>query len=229
VTPAPTLVIVPHLRKTSFDPMKDLAPVSQITDGTQLFAVHPSITSSNIKEFVDYLKKNPGKLSWGTAGVGTFGHIMAEVFKIEAGVDFLHVPYRGGGESLVDFLSGVVQIHADPNTLPHVSAGKAKLFAVLNRTRLPEFPNVPTLKELYPAMDFLAWYGVYAPAGTPQPIIRKFSEELNKIAREPEMKTRLSKVALSPYPGTPEELANVTKTDHERFGMIIQKLNIKVD
>jgi putative tricarboxylic transport membrane protein len=138
VTPAPTLVMLPHLRKTSFDPLRDLAAVSQITDGTQLFAVHPSIPSSNINEFVDYLKRNPGKLSWGTAGVGTFGHLMAEIFKIDAGFDFVHVPYRGGGESLVDFLSGVVQIHADPNTLPHISAGKAKLFGVLNRTRLPE-------------------------------------------------------------------------------------------
>jgi tripartite-type tricarboxylate transporter receptor subunit TctC len=160
VTPAPTMCILPHLRKTPFDPLKDLAPVSQITGGTQLLAVHPSIPSSNMSEFVDYLKRNPTKLSWGSAGVGTFGHIMAEIFKMEAGVEFLHVPYRGGGESLADFLAGVVQIHADPNTLPHVSAGKAKLLAVLDRARLPEFPNVPTLKEIYPTMDFLAWYAV---------------------------------------------------------------------
>jgi len=137
-----------------------------------------------MSEFMEYLKRNPAKLSWGSAGIGTFGHIMGEILKIEAGVDFLHVPYRGGGESLADFLAGVVQIHADPNTLPHVSAGKAKLFAVLERARLPEFPNVPTLR-IYPTMDFLAWYAVYAPIGTPEPIVHKFSEELNKIAREP--------------------------------------------
>jgi tripartite-type tricarboxylate transporter receptor subunit TctC len=229
VTPAPTMCILPHLRKTPFDPLKDLAPVSQITGGTQLLAVHPSIPSSNMSEFVDYLKKNPAKLSWGSAGVGTFGHIMAEIFKLEAGVEFLHVPYRGGGESLADFLAGVVQIHADPNTLPHVSAGKAKLLAVLDRARLPEFPNVPTLKEIYPTMDFLAWYAVYAPIGTPEPIIRKLSEELNKIAHEPDMKLQLSKVALSPYAGTPEELAAVTRKDYERFGAIIRKLNIRAE
>jgi tripartite-type tricarboxylate transporter receptor subunit TctC len=229
VTPAPTMCILPHLRKTPFDPLKDLTPVSQITDGVQLLAVHPSIPTNNMAEFVDYLKKNPAKLSWGSAGVGTFGHIMGEIFKIEAGVDFLHVPYRGGGESLADFLAGVVQIHADPNTLSHVSSGKAKLFAVLDRARLPDFPDVPTLKEIYPSMDFLAWYAVYAPVGTPEPIIRKFSEELNKVAREPDMKLHLSKVALSPYAGTPEELAALTQKDYERFGAIIRKLNIKAE
>jgi tripartite-type tricarboxylate transporter receptor subunit TctC len=229
VTPAPTICILPHLRKVPFDPLRDLAPVSQITGGTQLLAVHPSIPSNNLSEFVDYLKHNPAKLSWGSAGVGTFGHIMAEMFKIEAGVDFLHVPYRGGSESLADFLAGVVQIHADPNTLPHVSAGRAKLLAVLDRTRLPDFPNVPTLSEIYPALDFLAWYAVYAPAGTPDRVVRKFAKELNKIAHDPDLKAQLSKVALSPYAGTPEELAALTKKDYERFGAIIRQLSIKAE
>ncbi len=229
VTPALTMIILPHLRKTPFDPLKDLAPVSQITDGTLLFAVHPSIEANTLPEFVAHLKKNPGKFSWGTAGVGSYGHIMEEVFKIEAGVDILHVPYRGGGESLADFLAGVVQIHADPNTMPHALAGKVKLLAVLDRARLPSFPNVPVLKELYPAMDFLSWFAVYAPLGTPAAIIKKFSEELNKIAMEPDMKSLLSQQALAPYPGKPEELADLTKKDYERFGAIIKKLNIKAE
>ncbi len=229
VTPALTMIILPHLRKTPFDPLKDLAPVSQITDGTLLFAVNPSIEANTLPEFVAYLKKNPGKLSWGTAGVGSYGHIMSEVFKLEAGVDILHVPYRGGGESLADFLAGVVQIHADPNTMPHAAAGKVKLLAVLDRARLPAFPNVPVLKELYPAMDFLSWFAVYAPAGTPAAIINKFAGELNKIALEPDMKPLLNQSALSPYPGKPEELGELTKKDYERFGAIIKKLNIKAE
>ena len=229
VTPALTMIILPHLRKTPFDPLKDLAPVSQITDGTLLFAVHPSIAANTLPEFVEHLKKNPGKLSWGTAGVGSYGHIMSEVFKVEAGVDILHVPYRGGGESLADFLAGVVQIHADPNTMPHASAGKVKLLAILDRARLPEFPNVPVLKEFYPAMDFLSWFGVYAPAGTPQAIIDKFAAALNKIALEPDMKTLLTKSALSPYPGKPADLGELTKKDFDRFGAIIKKLNIKAE
>ena len=229
VTPALTMIILPHLRKTPFDPLKDLAPVSQITDGTLLFAVHPTVAANTLPELVAYLKKNPGKLSWGTAGVGSYGHVMAEVFKIEAGVDILHVPYRGGGESLADFLAGVVQIHSDPNTMPHATAGKVKLLAVLDRARLPAFPDVPVLKELYPAMDFLSWFGVYAPVGTPPAIIDKFAAELNKIALEPDMKPLLMQSALSPYPGKPEELGVLTRKDFERFGAIIRKLNIKAE
>jgi len=229
VTPALSVIILPHLRKIAYDPLKDLAPVTQFTDGTLLFAVHPSVPADNMAEFVAHAKKNPGKLSWGTAGVGSYGHIMSEVFKLEAGVDILHVPYRGGGESLADFLAGVVQVHADPNTMPHVAAGKSKLFAVLDRNRLPDFPNVPTLKEIYPAMDFLAWFALYAPAGTPKPIIDKMAAEMNKVARDPELKPLLAKSALAPNPGTPAELAALTAKDHARFGALIQKLGIKAE
>ncbi len=137
VTPSISMVILPHLRKTPYDPLKDFTPVVNMTTGTLLFAVHPSLPVSNLKEFVDYAKKNPGKVSWGTAGVGSFGHLLCESFKLTTGTDILHVPYRGGGESLQDFLAGVHQVHADPNTLPHVAAGKAKLLGVSDRQRHP--------------------------------------------------------------------------------------------
>lgn len=229
VTPALSMIIVPHLRKVPYDPFKDFVPVTQFTDGVLLFAVHPSVPANNISEFVAHAKKNPGKLSWGTAGVGSYGHIMSEVFKLEAGVDILHVPYRGGGESLADFLAGVVQVHADPNTMPHVAAGKSKLFAVLDRQRLPEYPDVPTLKEIYPAIDFLAWFAVFAPAGTPQPIVQKLAAEMNKIAREPDLKPLLAKAAIAPVAGTPEDLSALLKKDYDRFGELIRKLNIKAE
>ena len=229
VTPALSMIILPHLRKVPYDPFKDLAPVTHFTDGVLLFAVHPSVPANNLAEFVAHAKKNPGKLSWGTAGVGSYGHIMSEVFKLEAGVDILHVPYRGGGESLADFLAGVVQVHADPNTMPHVAAGKSKLFAVLDRQRLPDYPDVPTLKEIYPAIDFLAWFAVFAPVGTPQPIIQKLAAEMNKIAREPDLKPLLAKAAIAPVAGTPEELAVLLKKDYDRFGELIRKLNIKAE
>ncbi len=229
ITPALTMVILPHLRKTPFDPNKDLMPVSQITGGTLLFAVHPSVPANNMAEFVELMKKNPGKYSWGTAGVGSMGHIMSEMFKTEAGVDILHVPYRGGGESLADFLAGVVQIHADANTMPHVSAGKVKLFAIQDRARLAEFPNVPLMKEIYPAMDFLSWFGVYAPVGTPEAIIKKMAAELNKIAADPDLAPLLLKSALAPYPGKPDELGALTKRDYDRFGEIIKARNIRAE
>ena len=229
VTPALSVVILPHLRKTPYDPLKDLVPVTQFTDGTLLFAVHPSVPANSIQEFVTYAKANPGKLSWGTAGVGAHGHLMCEAFKFAAGVDILHVPYRGGGESLTDFLAGVVQVHADPNTMPHVSAGKAKLLAVLDRTRRPDFPDVPLLKEIYPELDFLAWFAMFAPPGTPPAIVRKMSEEMNKVARDPELKPLLLKAALTPNPGTPEELDTLLRKDFERYGALVRKLNLRTE
>jgi len=224
-----SVVIVPHLRKTAYDPLKDLVPVTQFTDGTLLFAVHPSVSANSIQELVAYAKQNPGRLNWGTAGVGSYGHLLCEAFKLQAGVDILHVPYRGGGESLADFLAGVFHIHADPNTMPHVSAGKAKLLAVLDRGRRSDFPNVPLLKEIYPELDFLVWFAVFAPPGTPEPIVRRMSQEMNKVARDPELRERLHGVALTPHAGTPEELGALLRKDHERYGKLVRQLNLRTE
>ena len=229
VTPALSVTILPHLRKLPFDSFKDLVPVTQFTDGTLLFAVHPSVPANSMQEFVAYAKKNPGKLSWGTAGVGSHGHMLCEIVKLYAGVDILHVPYRGGGESLADFLAGVVQVHADPNTLPNVTAGKAKLLAVIDRERHPSFPDVPMMKEIYPEINFVAWFGMFAPAGTPQPIIAKMAEEMNKIARQPDMGPFLLKFALRPYPGSPDEFAKLLRADYDRYGKLVTELKMTAE
>ena len=229
VTPSLSVVVLPHLRKTPYDPLKDLVPVTQFADGTLLFAVHPSVPARSVPELVAYAKANPGKLSWGTAGVGSYGHLLCETFKLQAGIDILHVPYRGGGESLADFLAGVVQIHADPNTMPHVSAGKAKLFAVLDRGRRPDFPDVPLLKEIYPELDFLVWFAMFAPPGTPPAIVRRMSQEMNKVARDPALRPLLLNTALAPNPGTPEELDALLRSDHERYGKLVRRLNLRTE
>ena len=150
-----------------------------------------------MQELAAYAKANPGKLSWGTPGVGSYGHLMCETFKAEAGVDILHAPYRATGEALTDFLAGVVQIYADPVTLPHVSAGKAKLLAVLDRERRPDFPDVPLLKEIYPALDFRVWFAAFAPIGTPHSIISSMSRAMNTVAGDPELEAAVSAVSPS--------------------------------
>ena len=227
VTPALSVTILPHLRKLPFDVFKDLTPVTQFTDGTLLFAVHPSVPANTVKEVVAYSKANPGKLSWGTAGVGSHGHLTLEYFKLVTGADILHVPYRGGGESLADFLAGVVQIHADPNTLPSISGGKAKLLAVIDAERHPNFPDVPMMKEVYPEIDYVAWFGMLAPAGTPKAIIDRMAEEMNKVAREPDMRPLLLRAALRPNPGTPEQMAKLMRADYDRYGKLIKDINMK--
>ena len=228
-TPSLTMMIVPHLRKISTDPLKDVVPVTAFADGTLLVTVHPSIPVNSIQELVAYAKQNPGKLSWGTPGVGTYGHLMCETFKKEAGVDILHVPYRGTGEALADFLAGVVQIHADPVTLPHVAAGKAKLLAVLGRQRRPDYPDVPMLKEIYPAIDFIVWFGIYAPPGTPPAIIAKFAGEMAKTGREPELRDLLFALALTPNVRNPEESDALLRREYESFGNLIKKFNIRAE
>ena len=229
ITPALSVVILPHMRKTPYDPFKDLVPVSNFADASLLVAVHPSVPANSIQELVAYAKQNPGKLSWGTAGFGSQGHMLCEAFKVAAGVDILHVPYRGGGESLADFLAGVVQIHADANTFPHIAAGKGKLLAVLDRARQPLYPDVPLLKEIYPELDFQAWFGIFAPAGTPPGIVRKMSAEMNKIAREPEMQTYFARLALTPIAGAPDELATLLRSDFDRYGKLVRQLNLRMD
>jgi tripartite-type tricarboxylate transporter receptor subunit TctC len=230
LTPSLSVVILPHLRKTPYDPLKDLLPVVNVTTGTLLFAVHPSIPAGSVKEFAEYARKNPGKVSWGTAGVGSYGHLMCEAFKLTAGVDILHVPYRGGGESLADFLAGVHQVHADPNTLPHISAGKAKLLAVSDRQRHPLFPDVPLLKEVYPDLDYVVWFAMFAPVGTPDAIVQKMNAAVNKIiAEDKQLKDQLLKTALAPVGGTAAELGELMKADFARYGALTKKLNLKTE
>lgn len=229
VTSSQTLVIVPNLRPVSYDPFKDFKPVTQYADATLLIAVHPSLPVKSIEELVAYGKSNPGKLVWGTAGIGSYGHILSEGFKTRVGIDILHVPYRGGGDSLTDFLAGVFQIHADPNTVPHIHTGKARLLAVLDRQRRPDFPDVRLLREIYPELDFAVWFSMLAPAGTPDPIIAKLAGAMNEAAREPELKDIVFKLGASANPGTPAEMAELMKKDHARFAELIRRNNIKAE
>ncbi len=229
VTPSLTMVIVPHLRKVPYDPFKDFKPVSHFSYGTLVFAVHPSLPVKSIEELVTYGKQNPGKLVWGTAGIGTYGHIISEGFKAKVGIDILHVPYRGGGESLADFLAGVFHIHADPNTVPHIHTGKARLLAILDRGRRPDFPDVRLLHEIYPDLDYILWFGLLAPPGTPDPIINKLAAEMNRLSNDPEVKDLLFKVGATANPGTPEEMAALMKKDFDRYGELIRKNNIRAE
>jgi len=229
LTPMLSLAISPHLRKVAFDPLKDFKPVALVTVATVLFASHPSVPGKTFQEVAAHIKQNPGKLGFGTAGVGAMLHILIEVLKKDHGIDILHVPYRGAGESLQDFLAGTIQLHGDPNTLPHIVGGKANLLAILDTGRHPDFPNVPVLKEIYPAIDWTSWFGLFAPQGTPDAIVEKMSAELAKLAKDPEVMAFHRKVALTSASSTPAELGEQLKKDHTRFGQIIKDAGIKAE
>jgi tripartite-type tricarboxylate transporter receptor subunit TctC len=229
VTPGYSVVIAPHLLKVSFDPFKDLVPVTQFVDAALVIAVHASVPVDSVAELVTFAKHNPGKLKWATPGIGSTAHLLLEAFKLRVGIDILHVPYRGGNQTLPDFLAGVVQIDADPITLPHVLAGKAKLLAVLDRNRHPDFPDVPLLQDIYPELDFLPWLGVFAPKDTPHAIVRRLSEEMNKIADDVELRQNLAHSGLAAHRGTPEELSVLMRRDYERYGKLARHLNLRLD
>ena len=225
-SPVATLTILPNARKTPYDPFKDMVPVALYADSTLVFAVHPSVPGNSVKEFVDYAKKNPGKISFGSSGLGTLTQMVGETLNKVAGIDMLHVPYRGGAESMADFLAGNVQAFSEGNVMPHVKAGKAKLLAVVDSERHPDFPDVPTMKEVYPEYDILNWFGMFAPAGTPDAIVTKMNEEMNKVAQMPAIKEQLVKLALKPRVSTPKDLANVLKKDYDRYGQLVRELKI---
>lgn len=228
-TPVATLAILPHARSSAYDPFKDMLPVSQYADSTLVVAVHPSIPANTVQELAAYGKANPGKLIFASSGLGTMTQMVHVALQLYGGIESLHVPYRGGSESLSDFLAGVGNVFSEGNVLPHVKAGKAKLLAVVDSERHPDFPNVPTLSEVYPEADMLNWFALFAPAGTPQPIINKLAGEMNKIANLPEVKAHFLSLSLRARAGTPEQLAATLRKDYDRYGKIIRDLKIRLD
>jgi len=228
-TPVSSVTILPQARKLGFDPFKDLAPVSQFCDYTIILTVHPSVSANNIKELAALSKAKPGSLNFGGVGLGTLTQLIVVMLNQTAGTDMTYIPYKGAGEALPDFLSGAVQAYLDPNALPHVAAGKAKLLAVIDRVRHPDFPNVPLITETYPEMDMVGWFGMFAPAGTPEPIIRKMSAAMAKIGKNPDVQAQLLKLAIRPFPSTPEQLAATMRRDYDRYGKLMREFNLRMD
>lgn len=227
-TPGLSVAVLPHIRKLPYDPFKDMVPVSYLTSYPMFLAVHPSVPVANLKEFVAYAKANPDKLSLGSSGIGTTGHLIAEALNRAAGITILHVPYRGSADALNDFLAGVVQVFADPTVAPHVKAGKARLLAVTGK-RHPDYPDVPSFAETYPAADFVGWNGLFAPAGTPDAIVRKMNAAIDAIAKTPEIAAVLFKVGQFPQGGPPEALSAILRSDYDRYGKLTRALNIGAD
>jgi len=228
-TGSPVLAIIPQARKVPWDPFKDMVPIAHFADYMLPIAVHPSVPVNSIQELALYSKANPGKLNCGSSSLGTLTHIVCESLKRSAGIDNLHVPYRGGAEALNDFLAGITQIHSEPNVMPHIKAGKAKLLAIADRERHPDFPDVPLISEVYPEVFVVGWYGMFAPAGTPASVVKRLNEEMNKIAALPEIRTQFLGLGLRPTTGSPDALATILQSDFERYGKLIRELDLRLD
>ncbi len=222
----------PHIySKMAFDPVKDLTPVASAARVLVFLTVRPTLPVDNIKELMGYIKANPGKLSYGSAGNGSSPHLAGEMFKSQAGLFAVHVPYRGAAPALVDLLAGQIDYYFDPGIgLSQVRAGKLKLLAVGSMKRSPLFPNVPTLNEAgLTNFDADTVFGFYAPSGTPAPVINKLNAEINRILATAAVKEKIAALGGEALPLSPAEFASKAMDDSKRFGAIIKERNIVGD
>jgi tripartite-type tricarboxylate transporter receptor subunit TctC len=230
LTPNAPLTVLPHLRRMAYEPLKNFSPVARVGDLVCGFVVHPSVGVKTLPELIAYAKKNPGKLSYGSAGLGTSTHLRIEMLKYKAGIDILHVPYRGSADALNDLLPGNVQMMNEINVLPHVKAGKLALLNINHSERHPDFPEVPTLKEAgYEGADVPIWYSIWAPAGTPKPIIEKLNTTIVELAKGDEMKKRMRDINVLVPLQTPEEMAKHFESDSKANADLIKAANVKLE
>jgi tripartite-type tricarboxylate transporter receptor subunit TctC len=229
-TPNSALTVITQLRKTNYDPVKSFDPVARTGDLVTGFVIHPSVGVKNFKEFVEYAKKNPGKLTYGSAGLGTSTHLRIEALKFRAGIDILHVPYRGSADALNDLLPGTVQMMNEINVLPHVKAGKLILLNINHSERHGGFPDVPTLTELgVKDADVPIWYSIQAPAGTAKDVIAKLNAKVVEIAKTADMKEKMTALNAQVPIQTPEEMAAYLAADIARNAAVIKAANVKLD
>ncbi len=217
--------------KMSFDPVKDLTPVAAAARVLVFLVTKPEFPANNAKEFIAYLKANPGKTTFGSPGNGSSPHLAGEMFKSMTGTYALHVPYRGAAPALVDLLGGQVQFNFDPGIgIPHVKAGRLKMLAVGSMERSPLFPDVPTLNEAgLKGFDADTVFGFYAPTGTPKAVIDRLNREINKILATPAVRERIISIGGVPAPMTPAQFDAKAAEDAKRFGAIIRERKISGD
>ena len=230
LTPCGPLTVLPHMRKLPYNAMKDVVPVARVGDLICGFTIVTALGINSIAELVAYAKKHPGKLAYGSAGLGTSSHIRIEALKAAAGIDILHVPYRGSADALNDLLAGHVHIMNEINPIPHVKTGKLKLLNVNNPTRHPDFPNVPTLTEAgFPGIDVPIWYGLWAPAGTPKEIVEALNRKVVEIAATPEMTQRLRDINTVVPSQTTAEMAAYRIADSAAYAKIIKDADVRLE
>jgi tripartite-type tricarboxylate transporter receptor subunit TctC len=230
LTPNGPLTVLPGLRQLPYDPQKDFAPVGRIGDLICGFVIHPMVGVKTFQEMVDYAKKNPGKLNFASAGLGSSAHMRIETLKVRAGIDITHVPYRGSADALNDLLPGNVQMMNEINVLPHVKAGKLILLNINYPTRSPDFPDVPTLTEVgLPDADVPIWYSIQAPVATPKDIIEKFNAKVVELANSDDMKKKMREISVNIPRQTPAEMTAFLKTDLAANAAVIKAANVKLE
>jgi tripartite-type tricarboxylate transporter receptor subunit TctC len=231
---ASTIVLNRSLFKTlPYDPVKDFAPVAPLAIGSLALVTHPSLPVKSVRELVSFAKARPGQINYASPGNGTPHHLAMELLKQRAGMNVTHIPYKGTGGAVADLIGGQVSVMFLPIhvALPHAQGGKLRVLAAGSTRRAAVTPETPTLAEAAGIRDIDVdiWYALYAPAGTPRTIVARLNEDVNTLLRAPEVKETLAKQGLNATGGTPEELAQLTRDDLERWAKVVRDANIRPD
>jgi tripartite-type tricarboxylate transporter receptor subunit TctC len=229
VTP---LVILPALReKMPYDTLKDLAPVTLTGVSSIMIAASPTLQASNIAELIALAKKQPGKLTYASPGLGSSMHLAAELLKMEAGIELLHVPFKGGAQAYPELMAGRIDLQLDPTfgIYRHVKAGKMKAIAVTSAKRDPSAPEVPAVAETLRGFDVLSINGIVAAGGTPRELASRISGDFRKLLREPDTAKRLAELGIEPVGNTPEEFGAFIKSEIERWTRVAKAANVKME
>lgn len=226
------LTIAPHLMKLSYDPFKDLAPVSGGVNFPNVLVVHKGLGVKTLAEFVQLSKKKPGSVDFASTGAGSASHLAGELFNQRAGIDMVHVPYKGGAPALQDLIGERVASYfsAPPTAMPHVETGKLVPLATTGLTRPAYLPQIPTVAESgYPGFEALNWYAFVAPGKTPAPLLDRWNQEIVKVLKDPGVKEALEKHGLTPQPTTRAELAAFMKKESTQWGGTIRERKIAIE
>jgi tripartite-type tricarboxylate transporter receptor subunit TctC len=215
--------------KLNFDFLRDITPVASVFETPLVVEVNPSVPVHTIPEFIAYAKANPGKLNLATPGIGTPPHVAGELFKMTAGVNVVHVPYRGTGPMLTDLIGGQVQVAFDPlpASIEHIRAGKLRALAVTTASRSEALPGIPSASEFVPGYVASNWYGFAAPKNTPFEIVGRLNAEINAALADPKMKARLAELGGTTFASSPTDFAKFVADDTAKWQKVIQAANIK--
>jgi len=220
------LCIAPHLvAKLGYDPQKDIAPLTMGVSFPNVLVVHAGVPAKTLAEFVALAKAKPGALDYASTGIGSASHLAGEMFKQRAGVDMVHVPYKGGGPAMLDLVAGRISAYYSTYSTagPHIDSGKLRPLAVTGLARLPALPNVPTIAESgFPGFDASNWYAFVAPGRAPKGILERWNAELVKVLNTAEVREQLNKHGLTPMPGTREELASTIRKESAVWAKVIK-------
>lgn len=221
----------PHVGKTPFDVFKDFTPISQVALVPFVLVVHPSVPARNVAELVEYAKRNPDKLNYGSSGNGSPQQLATEMLNYAAGIKIQHVPYKGAVPAITDLLAGRIQVFigAVNSLLPHIRDGKLRMLAGAGGKRFVAFPELPAIAETVPGVALDVWLGVFMPAGVPKDIVAKANADIGRVLQMPDIKNSLASQGIEAVISTPDALSTIIRDDYARWGKVIREADIKAD